>query len=91
MGLILFLLGIFVLAFFISKTAKFFLGKITRWEERQKQNENPYIKYQKFKSKNDENYDEYLRWMEKHGDGVPVEKFTTPEDAKAEKKYKDLI
>lgn len=91
MGLILLLLVIGVLAFLISKTAKFLLGKINRWEELQKQNENPYIKYQKFKSKNDENYEEYLKWLEKEGDGVPIEKFTSPEDSKAERQYKKLL
>lgn len=52
---------------------------------------NPYINYHKSKMNNDEHYQDYLYWLEKKGNGVPVDKMVSPEDKKAERKIKDLF
>lgn len=53
--------------------------------------ENPYIKAQLIKDKNDRDYEEYLKWMEKHSSGVPFQKIMSREDFEAEKKIKNLF
>lgn len=52
---------------------------------------NPYIEAHKLKVKNDENYDEYIDWLDKNGGGIPFSKIQTKEDIEAEKKINNLI
>jgi hypothetical protein len=52
---------------------------------------NAYINAHKLKMKNDKDYEEYLKWLEKNGEGVPFNKVTTPEEKKAENKIKNLF
>lgn len=47
---------------------------------------NPYIQMHEIKDLNDTNYDDYLKWLDKKGHGVPIPKINTPEDKVAEKK-----
>lgn len=53
--------------------------------------QNPYIKAQLIKDKNDRDYEEYIQWMEKNSSGVPFQKIISREDFEAEKKIKKLL
>lgn len=53
--------------------------------------QNPYIKAQILKQKNDKDYEEYLDWMAKNGSGVPFEKVMTKEEYEADRKIKKLL
>ena len=73
-------------------TGKNIINGKSYWRSNKKENlNNPYIDYHKSKMKNDKDYDEYLKWLDKNGNGVPVEKQLTPEDKKAENKIKKLF
>ncbi len=52
---------------------------------------NPYIQMHQIKDKNDQNYDEYLKWLDKKGYGVPVPKIQTPEEKAVEDKFKKML
>lgn len=52
---------------------------------------NPYIEAQKTIMENDKNYEDYLKWMDEKGSGVPLNKLMTEEEYKAERQYKKLI
>jgi hypothetical protein len=80
-------------AFLISALAKYLLRVIDKKKtavEPQKEY-NPYIAYHKIKNKNDQNYDDYLKWLQANGGGVPVEKRVSAEDKKAETKIRNLF
>lgn len=89
MNPIIAVLAILGVAFLIQLAAKLIL--LLFFPEKKKTDNNPYIIYHKTKMQNDKNYEEYLDWLEKHGDGVPVDKVLTPEDKKASKKIKKLL
>ena len=73
-------------------TGKNIINGKSYWRSNKKENlNNPYIDYHKSKMKNDKDYDEYLKWLDKNGNGVPVEKQLTLEDKKAENKIKKLF
>lgn len=81
-----------VVAIFIQKIAKqLLMAFFTEKKRKAFREENPYIRYHKFKNRNDENYDEYLEWLEKEGHGVPIDKVKMPEDVRAENKIKKLL
>lgn len=94
-GLMLCGLVIGGLAFLIRVLAKSALKRIKHKEALRAYNKklesNPYIQQHQAKIKNDELYDEYMDWASKHGEGVPVPKLVTKEDAEADKKIKRLI
>lgn len=46
---------------------------------------NPYIIAHQEKMKNDMMYDDYIKWLDKNGHGVPIPKIKSPEDIQAEK------
>ncbi|MBA4154155.1 MAG: hypothetical protein C0512_07405 [Flavobacterium sp.] len=52
---------------------------------------NPYIKAQKTIDKNNRDYENYLKWMDKNSNGVPLNKMMTKEEYVAEQKIKSLI
>lgn len=56
-----------------------------------KRQRNLYINAHRVKIDNDRQYDEYLKWLNKKGEGVPIPKVMTKEDAEAEKQIKRLI
>jgi FtsZ-interacting cell division protein ZipA len=56
-----------------------------------KRNSNLYIQTEKLKIKNDRDYEAYLKWMDKQGNGVPMEKLKTREEHIADNKISDLI
>lgn len=56
-----------------------------------KRNSNLYINTEKLKMKNDKDYKAYLKWMDKKGDGVPMEKLKTREEHIAENKISNLM
>lgn len=82
-------------AFIIQMLAKSALKRINHneavKESKKRIESNPYVQQHKAKLKNDELYDEYMGWAAKHGEGVPVPKLVTKEDAEAEKKIKRLF
>lgn len=86
---VIIVIGLFVLA--VQLSAKFLLRLINEFEKKQSSKNNPYIKYHKSKIKNDNDYQDYLKWLEKEGSGVPVDKVVTPEDARVERKFKSLL
>lgn len=80
----------------VQRTAKFLLGKINKYEERQqakeRHNNNIYINYHKFKSQNDASYQEYLDWLDKtNTPGVPADKIKFKEDEKAKAEFDRLF
>ena len=56
-----------------------------------KENSNPYILAQKKVDLNNKHYEEYLEWMSKNSEGVPIDKVMTKEEFNAEQKIKSLI
>jgi len=82
---------IILAAVVIMFTARLLLKFMNLFENKVDISQNPYINYHKLKDKNDEHYDEYLKWLEKHGQGAPVDKIRTPEDIRAERKIKKLL
>lgn len=90
-SVIIFLLVVSVLAFFISKIAKYFLRKIETFEKKQIEKRNPYIEAQKFKDVNDELYKNYIDWLDKNGGDVPFEKVKFNQDVSADKKIEKLF
>lgn len=91
-GLIILVLFICVSAFLISALAKFILRKMDKKPIDQPVKEyNAYIAYHKLKNKNDKDYQEYLKWLQSNGGGVPVEKTISAEDKKAETKIRNLF
>lgn len=93
---ICFMILIYILAISAALIACYFWVKLVFYlrekvinlinKKRIAENNNPYIVAQKLKMKNDRDYDSYLDWMNKNGDGVPFEKIKTSEDLEAEKK-----
>ena len=55
------------------------------------ESENEYVIKQKIIDENDKKYDEYLKWMQRKSNGIPMEKIKTKEEFEAEKKINDLI
>ena len=51
--------------------------------------ENPYIEAHKRRLINDAWYEDYLKWMDHNGGGMPMDKVKTPEEQQFEKKYND--
>lgn len=79
---------------FLAFTLSYFWVKVVNWlfrEPKEKSINNPYIKAQILKDKNDRDYEEYLKWMEKNSSGVPFQKILSREDFEAEKKIKKLL
>lgn len=64
---------------------------MNQYETNQAKEKNPYIQYHKFKNQNDQNYDDYLKWLEKEGHGVPINKVVSKEDAIADKKINKML
>ena len=91
MGMVSALLIIVFIALLISGTAKLLLKLMNRYEVKRSKEKNPYIQYHKFKNQNDQNYDDYLKWLEKEGHGVPIDKIVSREDFEAEKKIKKML
>lgn len=89
--LIVFVVVVAIMAFVIQRIAKAGLRGIERIEKRQTENNNPYIRHQKVKDANDELYEQYLEWMLKNSEGVPVDKVKFKEDEIANKKIKKLF
>lgn len=56
-----------------------------------RRNSNPYINAEKVKMKNDKDYEDYLKWMSKHGKNAPIEKLKTREELIAESKISSLF
>lgn len=56
-----------------------------------KRNSNPYINAEKLKIKNEKDYQNYLKWMNKKGSGVPLDKVKTQEEKIAEEKINELF
>ena len=52
---------------------------------------NPYIKAQKLIDKNNQDYQNYIDWMQKNSNGVPLDKIMTKEEFTADQKIKKLI
>ncbi|PHQ27706.1 hypothetical protein, partial [Leeuwenhoekiella nanhaiensis] len=48
--------------------------------------ENPYIKIHQAKIKNDKTYSEYLKWLDKNGGDIPIDKELTKEEISFQKK-----
>lgn len=91
MKLLAILLLLFLSVVAAQFIAKSLLKSIAKFEDRQRLKNNPYIQYHKAKMKNDNDYDDYLLWLEKEGEGVPVGKMIAPEDQVAENKLKKLL
>ena len=53
-----------------------------------KKESNPYIMYHEMRSLNDQHYEDYLKWMDKHNKGLPVEKILTKEEWEFEQQLK---
>lgn len=51
--------------------------------------ENPYIEEHKMRMFNDMMYEDYIKWMDKNGHGLPVDKIKTPEEIRFEQEMKD--
>jgi hypothetical protein len=56
-----------------------------------KEENNPYIQTQKLVIKNDNNYDDYLKWMILNSSGVPLDKIMTKEEFKAGKEINKML
>lgn len=56
-----------------------------------RRNSNPYINAERIKMKNDKDYEDYLKWMAKHGQNAPIEKLKTREEHIAEAKITSLF
>jgi len=56
-----------------------------------RRNSNPYINAERIKAKNDKDYEDYLKWMSKHGKSVPISKLKTREEHVAESKINSLF
>lgn len=69
------------------------INKLYRFAFRKKvrENENPYIKVQKARMKNDRDYEEYQIWMKKKGDGFPLAKIVTSDERQAIEKIKKYL
>lgn len=52
---------------------------------------NPYIKAQKLIDKNNQDYQNYINWMQKNSNGVPLDKIMTKEEFTADQEIKKLI
>lgn len=52
---------------------------------------NPYIKAHLLKLKNDKDYYDYMEWMAKKGEGVPIPKIKSSEDIRAEKEISKYL
>lgn len=88
---ILIFIGIaMALGFLIMSTARFVL-RVFYKEKPKVKSSNPYIDYHKVKMINDKNYEDYLEWLQKSGEGVPIEKIEAPEDIEANKKINNLL
>ena len=53
-----------------------------------KKESNPYIMYHEMRSLNDQHYQDYLKWMDKHNKGLPVKKIKSEEEFEFEQKLK---
>ena len=56
-----------------------------------RRNSNPYINAERVKMKNDKDYENYLKWMDKHGTGAPMQKLKSREEFIAEQKITSLF
>jgi hypothetical protein len=56
-----------------------------------KENQNPYIAEQKARMQNDQNFEEYEKWMRTKGDGIPLEKVITKDEHDAIEKIKKYL
>ena len=70
----------------LIKKFYFFINKKKRIE-----NENEYIIKQKQIDENNRKYYEYLDWMQKNSEGIPLEKIKTKEEFEADLKIKSLM
>lgn len=52
---------------------------------------NPYIQAHLVKLQNDKNYYDYIDWLAKKGEGVPIPKIKSSEDIRAEKEISKYI
>lgn len=56
-----------------------------------KENSNPYIIEQKARMYNDQQYEDYLKWMRKKGEGMIIEKVMTKDEFEANEKIKKYL
>lgn len=56
-----------------------------------KENSNPYIIEQKARMWNDQQYEDYLKWMRTKGEGMIIEKVLTQDEFEAEQKIKKYL
>lgn len=83
-----------IVGIIVAVTLSYLWVKLVYWaipNPKKNQIGNPYIKAQILKDKNDRDYEEYLKWMEKNSSGVPFQKIMSREDFEAEKKIKNLL
>lgn len=83
-----------IIGIVVAVTLSYLWVKIVNWlipNPKKEVIDNPYIKAQLIKDKNDRDYEEYIQWMEKNSSGVPFKKVMTKEELEAEKKIKNLF
>jgi hypothetical protein len=56
-----------------------------------KENANPYIIEQKARMWNDQQYEDYLKWMRTKGEGMTIEKIMTKDEFEANEKIKKYL
>lgn len=56
-----------------------------------KKTANPYIEAHRQKMLNDQNYDDYIKWLDKNGGGIPFSKVETKEEKEADQAIKKLF
>lgn len=56
-----------------------------------KEDNNPYIKAQKLIDDNNRKYEDYLKWMSEHSEGVPIQKIKSKEEFEAETRLKNIL
>lgn len=56
-----------------------------------KENSNPYIAEQKARMWNDQQYEDYLKWMRTKGEGMVIEKVLTKDEFEADEKIKKYL
>lgn len=73
---ILFFVFVYIIGMWVYKVFRYFFVS-----------KNPYILHHKVVDHNEKNYDDYLKWLDKKGGGLPVDKIKTAEEKNFEKQY----
>lgn len=85
-GIIIFLLAVScIIGLVVIGLTRFFMPK------KKPTISNPYIEAHKYKLRNDKMYDDYIDWLDKKGEGVPIPKIKSPEDIQAEMKINKMF